>query len=122
MAQLGSIRHFSPALLLAASLAFGQTGIKEKKPVFGSVMTTAPEWRIWTEISQKFNLSFIGLPEDLLEKVARDGEQERGVIPAGLYRRIERHFSYNVHTVWNGYEVPLHPGAARYYQEKGYMK
>ena len=21
-----------------------------------------------------------------------------------------------------GYEVPLHPGAARYYQEKGYLK
>jgi TRAP-type uncharacterized transport system substrate-binding protein len=31
-------------------------------------------------------------------------------------------FSYNIHTVWNGYEVPLHPGAARYYKEKGYMK
>jgi len=24
--------------------------------------------------------------------------------------------------VWKGYEVPLHPGAARYYKEKGYMK
>jgi len=31
-------------------------------------------------------------------------------------------FSYNVHTVWKAYEVPLHPGAARYYKEKGYMK
>lgn len=30
-------------------------------------------------------------------------------------------FSYNVHTVWKAYEVPLHPGAARYYGEKGYM-
>ena len=130
----------------------------------GGVMTTAPEWRIWTELSQQFNLYFIGLPEDLLEKLARDGEQERGLIPAGLYRGIERpiptvvrtgtviygradmpedfaylvakamdeqqqllqwrhlNFSYNVHTVWNGYEVPLHPGAARYYKEKGYMK
>ncbi len=45
----------------------------------GGGMTTAPEWRIWTEISQKFDLNF----------------------------------SYNVHTVWNGHEVPLHPGAAR---------
>ena len=56
----------------------------------GGVMTTAPEWRIWTENSQKFNLNFIALPEDLLGKLARDGEQERGMIPAGLYRGIER--------------------------------
>ncbi len=127
-------------------------------------MTTAPEWSIWTEISQKFNLTFIGLPEDLLAKLAKDGEQERGTIPAGLYRGVDRPsptvvrtgtviygradmpddfayivakamdeqqhllqwrhlpFSYNVHAVWNGYEVPLHPGAARYYREKGYTK
>jgi len=130
----------------------------------GGGMTTAPEWSIWTEISQKFDLTFIQLPDDLLATLAREGEQERGVIPAGLYRGVDRpiptvvrtgtvvygradmpddfayvvakamdeqqqllqwrhlNFSYNVHTVWNGYEVPLHPGAARYYKEKGYMK
>jgi uncharacterized protein len=128
------------------------------------VMSTAPEWRIWTEISQKFNLTFIGLPDDLLDELAKTGEQERGTIPPGLYRGVDRaiptvvrtgtviycradtpdefaymvakamdeqqqllqwshlSFSYNVHTVWNGYEVPLHPGAACYYKEKGYMK
>jgi TRAP transporter TAXI family solute receptor len=127
-------------------------------------MTTAPEWSIWTEISQKFDLRFIELPGDLLAKLAKEGEQERGVIPAGLYRGVDRPiatvvrtgtvvygrddmpddfayivaramdeqqqalqwrhlpFSYNVHTVWNAHEVPLHPGAARYYKEKGYMK
>lgn len=130
----------------------------------GGPMTTAPEWSVWTEISQKFDLRFIGLPEELLAKLAKEGEQERGVIPAGLYRGVDRPiptvvrtgtvvygradmpddfaytvakaideqqqllqwrhlpFSYNVHTVWNAYEVPLHPGAARYYKEKGYMK
>ena len=31
-------------------------------------------------------------------------------------------FSYNSHTVWKAYGVPLHPGAAKYYKEKGYMK
>jgi TRAP transporter TAXI family solute receptor len=128
------------------------------------VMTTAPEWRIWTEISQKFDLKFIQLPDDLLDELAREGEEERGTIPPGLYHGVERpiqtvvrtgtaiycrndlpedfvylvakamdeqqqllqwshlNFSYNVHTVWKGYEVPLHPGAARYYQEKGYLK
>jgi uncharacterized protein len=130
----------------------------------GGPMTTAPEWSVWTEISQKFKLTFIGLPDELLARLAKDGEQERGTIPAGLYRGVDRPiptvvrtgtviygrtdmpddfaytvakamdeqqqllqwrhlpFSYNVHTVWNGYEVPLHPGAARYYREKGYLK
>jgi TRAP transporter TAXI family solute receptor len=130
----------------------------------GGVMSTAPEWSIWTEISQKFNLTFIQLPDNLLDILAKDGEQERGTIPPGLYRGVDRpiqtvvrtgtviycrddtpdyftyivakamdeqqqllqwshlNFSYNIHTVWNGYEVPLHPGAARYYKEKGYMK
>jgi TRAP-type uncharacterized transport system substrate-binding protein len=31
-------------------------------------------------------------------------------------------FSYNWHTVWKAYGVPLHPGAARYYKQRGYMK
>jgi uncharacterized protein len=128
------------------------------------VMTTAPEWSIWTDIAQKFDLTFIELPDDLLDELAREGEQERGIIPPGLYRGVDRpiptvvrtgtviycrddtpedfayvlakamdeqqqflqwshlNFSYNIHTVWNGYEVPLHPGAERYYKEQGYMK
>jgi TRAP transporter TAXI family solute receptor len=128
------------------------------------VMTTAPEWSIWTDISQKFDLHFIELPDDLLAELAQEGEQERGTIPVGLYRGVDRpiptvvrtgtviycrddtpdefayivakamdeqqqllqwshlNFSYNVHTVWKAYEVPLHPGAARYYEEAGYMK
>jgi hypothetical protein len=127
-------------------------------------MTTAPEWRVWTEISQKFDLTFLQLPEELLAKLAKDSEQDRGIIPPGLYRGVERpiptlvrtgtvvygradmpddfaytvaqaldeqqqllqwshlNFSYNIHNVWKAFEVPLHPGAARYYKEHGYMK
>lgn len=130
----------------------------------GGPMTTAPEWKVWTDISQKFDLNFIELPDDLLAKLAQEGEQERGTIPVGLYRGIVRpistvvrsgtvvygradmpddfafmvakaideqqdllqwkhlNFSYNIHNVWKAYEVPLHPGAARYYKERGYMK
>ena len=130
----------------------------------GGVMTTAPEWRVWTEISQKFNLNFIELPEALLAKLAKENEIERGTIPVGLYRGVVRpiptvvrtgtaiygradmpddfayvlakamdeqqellqwkhlNFSYNVHNVWKAYEVPLHPGAERYYKERGYMR
>jgi TRAP transporter TAXI family solute receptor len=128
------------------------------------VMSTAPEWSVWTEISQKFNLRFLQLPDDLLDELAIVGEQERGTVPTGLYRGVTRpiptvvrtgtviycrtdapdrfaydvaramdeqqqllqwshlNFSYNVHTVWKAKEVPLHPGAARYYRERGYMK
>jgi para-nitrobenzyl esterase len=128
------------------------------------VMTTAPEWRIWTEISQKFNLTFLELPGELLEKLAQESAVERGNIPVGLYRGVVRpistvvrtgtaiygradmpddfaylfakamdeqqellqwkhlSFSYNVHNVWKAYEVPLHPGAERYYRERGYMR
>jgi uncharacterized protein len=130
----------------------------------GGGMTTAPEWSIWTEISEKHDLSFIELPDGLLAKLAQGSEQERGIIPVGLYRGVVRpiptvvrtgtvvygrddmpenfayivakamdeqqqllqwkhlNFSYNVHNVWKAYEVPLHPGAARYYREQGYMK
>jgi len=130
----------------------------------GGGMTTAPEWRIWTEIAQKYDLNFIELPADLLKDLAADGEQELGTIPPGLYRSVTRfiptvvrtgtvvygrtdmpedfayavakamdeqqqllqwrhlNFSYNVHTVWKAGEVPLHPGAARYYKEMGYLK
>ncbi|MEO8597605.1 MAG: TAXI family TRAP transporter solute-binding subunit [Candidatus Solibacter sp.] len=130
----------------------------------GGPPSTAPEWRIWNEIAQKFDLNFIALPGELLDKLAKDGEQERGIIPVGLYRGVVRpvatvvrtgtvvygrddmpeafaydvakaldeqqelfqwkhmNFSYNVHTVWKAGEVPLHPGAAKYYKERGYMK
>lgn len=130
----------------------------------GGVMSTAPEWSIWTEISQNVDLHFIRLPDDLLAELARTSDAALGTIPVGLYRGIDRpiptvvrtgtaiysrvdvpddftylvakamdeqqqllqwkhlSFSYNVHTVWNGFEVPLHPGAARYYRERGYMK
>jgi uncharacterized protein len=130
----------------------------------GGNMTMAPEWRLWTIVSERNDLNFIGLPDELLAKLTADGDYERGIIPVGLYRGIEHpipttvrtgtavytrdnvpddfayavakamdeqqqllqwkhlHFSYNVHTVWNGYGVPLHPGAARYYKEMGYMK
>jgi TRAP-type uncharacterized transport system substrate-binding protein len=33
-----------------------------------------------------------------------------------------QNFSYNVHNVWKVCDVPLHPGAARYYKKVGYMK
>ncbi len=129
----------------------------------GGGLTFAPEWRVWTEISQKYDLTFFGVADELLNKLARSTGQSRGVIPAGLYRGVDRpiptlvrsgtviycrdempeetvyaiakaideqqqllqwshlNFSYNIHTVWKAQDVPLHPGAARYYKERRYM-
>jgi uncharacterized protein len=129
----------------------------------GGGLTFAPEWRIWTEISQKFDLAFLGLPDELLDKLMKGTEQSRGIIPPGLYKGVERpiptlvrsgtviycrddmsedlaysitkavdeqqhllqwshlNYSYNIHNVWKAFEVPLHPGAARYYTERRYM-
>lgn len=130
----------------------------------GGSLSTAPEWNVWYEVSQKFDLNYLQLPDPLLVQLAKAPQVYRGTIPAGLLRGVERpiptvvrngtviycradapdsfaydvaraidqhqdllqwtnqNFSYNVHDVWRACDVPLHPGAARYYQAMGYMK
>ena len=56
-------------------------------------------------------------PDDFAYIVAKAMDEQQQ-----LLQWSHLNFSYNIHTVWDGYEVPLHPGAARYYKEKGYMK
>jgi hypothetical protein len=144
-------------------------GIPQERKDFDVViadgtLANAPEFNLWYEISQKFDLTFLRLPDDLLDKLAKDSDMERGEIPDGLLRGVDRaiptvvrtgtaiygradnpddfayavakaidehqdllqwsllNFSYNAHRVWETPGVPLHPGAARYYREKGYMK
>jgi len=127
-------------------------------------LANAPEFNMWYEISQKLDLAYLQLPEDLLAKLAKDDEMESAEIPDGLLRGIDHpiptvahtgvavygrsgtpdnfaylvakaldehqdllqwsllNFSYNAHTVFKAYGVPLHSGAARYYRERGYIK
>jgi hypothetical protein len=61
MARLGSFRYLAPALLAAASLAFPQTGIKEKKPVFGGACRLCP-WGAMAEVVQSAPAPSTGLP------------------------------------------------------------
>jgi TRAP transporter TAXI family solute receptor len=130
----------------------------------GGFMTTAPEFRVLNEVSQKYDLNYLELPDPLLKKLAQQPQIHTGTIPVGLLRGIERpirtvvrdgtvvytragvpdrfaydvaramdehqdllqwtnqDFSYNLHNVWKACDVPLHPGAAHYYREVGYMK
>ena len=57
------------------------------------------------------------MPEDFAYAVAKAIDEQQQ-----LLQWTHLNFSYNVYTVWKAFEVPLHPGAARYYKERGYMK
>jgi TRAP-type uncharacterized transport system substrate-binding protein len=122
------------------------------------------ESNVWYELSQKSNLRFLQLPDDLLEILAKASEWEIGNTPVQLIRGMDKPiktimtsgtviygradmpeqfaydvakamdqqkrllifslipFSYNPDIVWQARGVPLHPGAARYYRERAYMK
>jgi TRAP transporter TAXI family solute receptor len=124
-----------------------------------------PESAFWTKVSQKHDLRFLDVPEQVLDQLARDPTLGltrvtakwgllRGVdraIPTvarsgeavfgrddtpeqaayDVAKAIDRHrdalkwyirpYSYDSRTVWTELDVPIHPGAARYYREVGYM-
>ena len=132
--------------------------------IAGGSLGNAPEYNIWYEASQRYDLRYLQLPDDLLAKLARDGDMKEGTIPLGLLRGVDRpirtvvrtgtaiygradmpedfvytvaksidehqdllqwshlNFSYNWRTVWKAEDLPLHPGAARYYRDVRYMK
>jgi len=127
-------------------------------------LTSAPEFDVWTDVSQRFRLNYIQLPDELLAQIAAGDFYDQALIPVGLLPGVERpirtvvrtgtvvyttdavpdefayavakaldeqqqllqwsqlNFSYNIHNVWQAFEVPLHPGAERYYRERGYLK
>jgi uncharacterized protein len=132
---------------------------------FGS-LTNAPEYRVWYDASQKYDLKYLELPADLKAKLMKQFGYTEGVLPYNAFRGVDRpvptlvrdgtviygrtdmpdefaydlakamdehqellqygnssmNWSYNYHNVWQALGVPLHPGAIRYYKEKGYMK
>lgn len=152
----------------AAGGHIGNGSLPEERKNFdmviaGGSLGNAPEYNVWYEVSQRHDLNYLQLPEALLDKLAETSHMERGFIPNGLLRGIDRpittvvrtgtaiygrddtpedfaylvakamdehqdllqwshlNFSYNVRTVWKAFDLPLHPGAARYYRERRYM-
>jgi len=119
----------------------------------------------WTTLSEKFDLYFMELPDEVLEKIKEQNVDSEFItaqnsLLRGLDRRIKtlgrsgeaifarddtpeqaaydlaksmdenrgalkwfiRIYTYDSHTVWSNFGVPLHPGAERYYREVGYLK
>jgi uncharacterized protein len=56
------------------------------------------------------------MPEQAAHDVAMAVDQNRQML-----KWFIRPYSYDSRTVWQDFDVPLHPGAMRYYQEAGYM-
>lgn len=57
------------------------------------------------------------MPADFAYAVARALDEQQG-----LFAWSNNTFSYNRHTVGRAFGVPLHPGAERYYRERGYLE
>jgi uncharacterized protein len=56
-------------------------------------------------------------PDDFAYALAKAMDEHQN-----LLNWTHMNWSYNWRTVWKTLDVPLHPGAARYYKEVGYMK
>jgi TRAP-type uncharacterized transport system substrate-binding protein len=125
--------------------------------------TNNPESAYWPRLTQKYDLKFLDLPDDLLAQLEKRG-MVRATAKWGLLRGVDRPirtvarsgeavfartdmpdqvaydvakaidehqsalkwyvrpYSYDPRNVWKNFDVPLHPGAERYYRERGYMK
>jgi uncharacterized protein len=57
------------------------------------------------------------MPDDFAYAVAKALDEQQAV-----FHWSHMPFSYNPKTVFKAWDVPLHPGAAKYYKERGYMK
>ena len=57
------------------------------------------------------------MPKQFAYDVAKALDEQQGQL-----QWAQQNFSYNKFKVWKAYGVPLHPGAAQYYREIGYIK
>ena len=132
--------------------------------VFVSDRSGAPEFVVGYEVTARFDLTYLTMPQPLLAKLVNDHDMRPMTMPMGYYRGVGQtiatvgwvgnslygrtdtpdafayaaakalyeqqellafglqQFAYVPQTVWKVGDVPLHPGAARYYREMGFMK
>src|SRR5262249_52739441 len=56
---------------------------------FGS-LTNAPEYQVWYQASQKYDLKYLEMPADLKAKLIKDFGYKEGVIPVGSFRGVTK--------------------------------
>jgi len=118
--------------------AMGSTGETAFDVIVGDLATPAlnPESSYWTTFTQKWGfLRGVDRPIKTIGKsgeavFARDDTPDQAAYD--IARAIDDHrlalrwfirpYSYDSRTVAQNFAVPLHPGAARYYREKGYFR
>jgi TRAP transporter TAXI family solute receptor len=143
-----------------------------KREDFDLIVSTAtlsnhPEGNVWYEMTQRHNLCFHQLPEELLNRYVSEEGFRRTTIPHRYMRGVDRpiatvspdrtagnavfgradmpdSFAYDIakamyeqrdlfqfgvqplyydsRIVWQMPDVPLHPGAAKFYREVGFIK
>jgi TRAP-type uncharacterized transport system substrate-binding protein len=59
------------------------------------------------------------MPDDFAYTLAKAMDEHQELLQ---WPNASMNWSYNWRTVWKSMDVPLHPGAAKYYKEVGYMK
>jgi TRAP transporter TAXI family solute receptor len=131
--------------------------------IYTGELSEAPEFNIWYQVSQQFDLNYLQLPNALLQQLQKDYDMVPLTVPIaylkGIWQPIAtvgfccnsvygrsdmpdqfaydlakaidenkdlletgyEHYAYDPAQVWKAYGVPLAPGAARYYIQKGYM-
>ena len=106
---------FAPELLdrLAANKELGLTRVTAKWGLLRGIDRPIPT------VARSGHAVFArnDMPENVAYEAAKaiDEHQEE-------LRWFIRPYSYNPKTVWKNLDVPIHPGAERYYREKRYMK
>ena len=77
--------------------------------IHGGSLGNAPEFNVWYEVSQKFDLDYLALPQDLLAKIAKENDMQRREIPIGLLRGVNRPIptvARTGHVVFGRVDVP----------------
>lgn len=59
------------------------------------------------------------MPDDFAYTLAKALDEHQELLQ---WANGAMNYSYNIHSVWKALDIPLHPGAARYYKQVGYMK
>lgn len=71
--------------------AFGREPTTDFDLLIGeAAFTTAPEFSFWNEVSQRVDLTYHDLPEELLKRLAEAGERQPVDLPNGFLRGVER--------------------------------